>query len=340
MSHASGITVTKELGEFFSETHHKNDKRLLKVVIEDEKLKLATSKNIEGAWDEDYDKFILPLLEEKAACYILYRLDTKNDNGFQWILICYVPDFAPVRAKMVYASTRAELRSQFGDYRIKDEVFGTVAKDVSMTGYIAHMKAEGAAAPLTMAEIEKLEIRLKETGVDISTSSKRSHMGGVSFPLTHDALAKLKDLKAGSVSFVQLAINIEKEEIYLVQADNTDADGLSAKVSNDSPRYNFIVYRHEYEGEQLDSIVFVYSCPGYKCAVKERMLYASGKGPVLSVAEEDVGLTIAKKIEVSDPSELSANMLYNEIHPPKVEVNARITRPQKPGKGGRQLTKA
>ena len=45
----------------------------------------------------DYDAFVVPILEPKDACYILYRLDSKNNQGHEWIYISYVPDFAPVR---------------------------------------------------------------------------------------------------------------------------------------------------------------------------------------------------------------------------------------------------
>jgi len=44
----------------------------------------------------DYDAMVLSSLEEKMPCYILYRLDTSNDMGYEWVFIAYSPDFAPV----------------------------------------------------------------------------------------------------------------------------------------------------------------------------------------------------------------------------------------------------
>ena len=43
-------------------------------------------------------------------------------------------------------------------------------------------------------------------------------------------------------------------------------------------------------------LVFIYTCPGYSCPVKERMLYSSCKGPVTDVCEQQFGITIAKKV--------------------------------------------
>lgn len=43
-------------------------------------------------------------------------------------------------------------------------------------------------------------------------------------------------------------------------------------------------------------LVFIYTCPGYSCPVKERMLYSSCKGPVTDVCEQQFGITIDKKV--------------------------------------------
>ena len=55
-----------------------------------------------------------------------FRLDTKNSSGYEWILISWSPDTAPIRQKMLYASTKATLKQEFGSAQIKDEIHGTV----------------------------------------------------------------------------------------------------------------------------------------------------------------------------------------------------------------------
>lgn len=42
--------------------------------------------------------------------------------------------------------------------------------------------------------------------------------------------------------------------------------------------------------------VFIYSMPGYKCSIKERMLYSSCKSRLLDSVEQDFQLEIAKKV--------------------------------------------
>lgn len=54
-------------------------------------------------------------------------MDTKDSTGaYYWMLISWSPDDAPVRHKMLYASTKATLKQEFGSGQIKEELHGTV----------------------------------------------------------------------------------------------------------------------------------------------------------------------------------------------------------------------
>lgn len=70
---------------------------------------------------------------------------------------------------------------------------------------------------------------------------------------------------------------------------------LALAIDTREPRYSFFRYEHEYAGEALTPIVFIYTCPTLS-KIKERMLYASSRAGVLAMAVETAGLTIAKKV--------------------------------------------
>jgi twinfilin-like protein len=55
----------------------------------------------------------------------MFRLDSKDNAGFNWLLFFWSPDHSPVREKMLYASTKATLKKEFGASQIKEEVFAT-----------------------------------------------------------------------------------------------------------------------------------------------------------------------------------------------------------------------
>ena len=58
---------------------------------------------------------------------------------------------------MLYAATKSTLKLEFGAGQIKDELFGTAKEDVTLDGYLKHLKSQLAPAPLTNRE-EELEI--------------------------------------------------------------------------------------------------------------------------------------------------------------------------------------
>lgn len=182
MAHQTGIHATEELKEFFAKARA-GSIRLIKVIIEDEQLVLGASQEPVGRWDQDYDRAVLPLLDAQEPCYLLFRLDSQNAQGFEWLFLAWSPDNSPVRLKMLYAATRATVKKEFGGGHIKDELFGTVKDDLSLAGYQKHLSSCAAPAPLTSAERELQQIRINEVKTEISVESKHQTLQGLAFPL-------------------------------------------------------------------------------------------------------------------------------------------------------------
>uniref|UniRef100_A0A670IMD3 Twinfilin actin binding protein 2 n=1 Tax=Podarcis muralis TaxID=64176 RepID=A0A670IMD3_PODMU len=299
MTHQTGIHATTELKDFFAKARN-GSVRLIKIVIEDEQLVLGAYKELSRRWDKDYDSFVLPLLDELQPCYILYRLDTQNAQGYEWLFISWSPDNSPVRLKMLYAATRATVKKEFGGGHVKDELFGTVKEDISLSGYQKHVSSYSAPAPLTAAEQELQQIRINEgktaqVKTEISVESKHQTLQGLAFPLQPEAQQAIQLLKQKKINYIQLKLDLERETIDLVHTNATEIADLPKRIPQDSARYHFFLYKHSHEGDYLESVVFIYSMPGYKCSIKERMLYSSCKSRLLDSVEQDFCLEIAKK---------------------------------------------
>ncbi|XP_064483394.1 twinfilin-1-like [Ornithodoros turicata] len=339
MSHQTGIQANPELRNFFGKC--KDGKvRVFKVIITNEELALEKHLNAKGTWEEDYDKMVLPLIEDNQPCYIFFRLDTPNQNGYDWIFISWSPDDSPVRQKMLYASTKATLKKEFGGGNITYELFGNIKEDVSLRGYRKFLTSEKAPAPLTLAEEELSSIRKNEARTDTGVDAKHQTLRGLHFPMSDDVVGALFDLKEGQLSYVQLSIDTEKEEINLESRDNISVNSLRHKIPKNSPRYHLFLFPHSHEGDHLKSIVFIYSIPGYQCPVKERMLYSSCKSPLVETIETKVEMEIAKKIEIDDPNELNEAFLLDQLHPKQNICKQMFAKPKGPAnRGARRLIK-
>ena len=129
MSTQTGIQANDELREFFGKCREgkaRSKFRLVKVIIVNEELTLDEAKETKGSWKEDWDGFVLPSIDDNEPCYLLYRMDEKDGETYKWLMISWSPDSASIRNKMLYASTKATLKKEFGGGQILDDLYGNV----------------------------------------------------------------------------------------------------------------------------------------------------------------------------------------------------------------------
>ncbi|XP_060766467.1 twinfilin-2b isoform X2 [Neoarius graeffei] len=337
-------TTTADLRQFLVQARQ-GVSRVIKIVIRSEQLVLGSYREPSQSWDRDYDPCVLPLLDSLEPCYILFRLDTQNQQGYEWLFISWSPDQSPVRLKMVYAATRATLKKEFGGSHIKDELFGTTQEDVCFQGYLRHMSSSSSPGPLTAAEQELHQIKATEEErrrvttlsgrAKISVESKPLNLQGLAFPLQEEAKRALQLLKQRRINYIQLRLDTERETIELVHTNPTEIRELPARIPADAPRYHFFMYKHSYQGQSVEAVVFIYSMPGYRCSIKERMLYSSCKNRLLEEVERDYHIEISKKMEIESGEGLTEEYLYEEVHPKPQALKQAFAKPKGPtGKRG------
>uniref|UniRef100_A0A8D0KEM4 Twinfilin-1 n=1 Tax=Sus scrofa TaxID=9823 RepID=A0A8D0KEM4_PIG len=277
--------------------------RLLKISIENEKLVIGSCRQPSDSWDKDYDSFVLPMLEDKQPCYILFRLDSQNAQGYEWIFIAWSPDHSH--------------------------------EDVSLHGYKKYLLSQSSPAPLTAAEEELRQIKINEVQTDVSVDTKHQTLQGVAFPISREAFQALEKLNNRQLNYVQLEIDIKNEVIILANTVNTELKDLPKRIPKDSARYHFFLYKHSHEGDYLDVFLSVCSL-GLSCSfMRERMLYSSCKSPLLEIVERQLQMDVIRKIEIDNGDELTADFLYEEVHPKQHAHKQSFAKPKGPsGKRG------
>uniref|UniRef100_A0A3Q4N3B5 Twinfilin-1 n=1 Tax=Neolamprologus brichardi TaxID=32507 RepID=A0A3Q4N3B5_NEOBR len=303
------FSAGNDVKDIFASAKSGDQYRALKIVIKDEQLTLGASRKASKKWDQEYDSLVLPLLDDDVPCYVLYRLDSNNNQGYEWIFLAWSPDHS--------------------------------ADDLSLSGYKKHLTSQAAPLPLTAAEEELRQIKLNEVQTDISVDTKQQTLQGVAFPIHKDAVAALERFRDKKINYVQLQLDAEQELIRLCGTEPTELKDLPMRIPKDTPRYHFFLYKHSHEGDYLESTVFIYSMPGYKCSIKERMLYSSCKNPLVDMVENNLQLEIEKKLEIENGEELTSDFLYEEVHPKQHAHKQRFAKPKGPAgkKGGRRITR-
>lgn len=197
-----------------------------------------------------------------------------------------------------------------------------------------------APAPLTTREEEMLEIRRNEVQTEISTETRQKTLGGITCEITESAQNAIKDAARGSYNYLQFKIELKEEKIHLVKAANVEIMKLPKEVPDDEARYHIYQFKHTHEGDYFESFIFIYSMPGYKCPVKERMMYSSCKNPFLQQIKE-FGLEIEKKIEIDTGADLTEEYFQEELHPRTLLHRPQFAKPEGPkNRGAKRLTRA
>lgn len=103
---------------------------------------------------------LLPALPSSNTCAaFLLRTDTEDE----WIHISYIPDSAPIRSKMLHASSKSTLLTTLSTaHPITQTIFFTSPGDLTPTGFLAHLTSRDAPAPLTKSEEALREIKRSE----------------------------------------------------------------------------------------------------------------------------------------------------------------------------------
>lgn len=306
------------------------------------------------------DNVLVPRLKEKEAAYILLR---RHDAAPRLVAATYVPDAAPVRQKMLFASTRLALVRELGSEHFRETIFATTAEELSGRGFQRHDAHNALAAPLTEEERTLGDVKRAEQEAGHGTSSRDVHLSrGLKLTVAPEAVAALRSLNEGEtlVSLVGLGwcfggcilhlasfgmvlpltkqkINPGTEVVELaapVSPTPTTIEQLAQSISATEPRFTFFRFAHEHGGNHQGSpLLFFYTCPATagSRAIKFRMMYPLMKRAVLDVAEGQAGLVLEKKFEVDEPGEITEAGVLAELHP-QVEVRHGFSRPKRPGR--------
>ncbi|KAK9323783.1 hypothetical protein V1517DRAFT_306771 [Lipomyces orientalis] len=339
MSNQSGIKASAALLDAYRAFTIDDGARTMLVKIENESLEPGEIIKAEAGYFDDA-ALLAPYVTDTEPLYILYRTDrptTASTAATGLVLISYIPDAAPVRRKMLFASTRNTLVRELGGDRITASFFTTDKREITPDGLRKFAEHDKVSQPLTDEERALRSVReVEATEGFAGTTTRKSHVSsGLAFPISQAAatgLAGLNGAARGEYNLVVLEIDVQNESIELAKkAQIEEPTHLHSMISTDQPRYTFFLFRHTVGDVDHESLVFIYTCPGGS-KVKERMLYASCRAAIVAEAEAAAGLKVDRRIEAGDGSEVTRESLIADLHPQQQETKRVFARPKAPGR--------
>ena len=214
----SGITVSKELQDAFNELVSSPAQRGLLATIQSETLiPSATLPSTSTDFHLDISS-LQSQLKKDAASYIILRRYQNAPDGY--VAITYIPDTAPVRQKMLFASTRLTLVRELGTERFRESIFVTDVKELEPEGWKKHDASGASEAPLTEEEESLKGIKEAEAEARGGTQGRRLETGGhFSIAMNDEAKNALERFKQGGDNLVQLVCSLitSMKEVMLIR---------------------------------------------------------------------------------------------------------------------------
>ncbi|KAF5358322.1 hypothetical protein D9756_001670 [Leucocoprinus leucothites] len=320
MSASSGIAVSPDLTAAFADALKYTSVRFIKVSIQNESLVHELTVDAAGSFEDDLAKLQdNEILSDTVPAYVLAKLDPPSTD---WTAFSYVPDHAKVRDKMLYASSRASLFKSLGSTLFTDSIYATSKADLTAEAYQAHLRHLAAPKPLSTREQEMADVRAAESGSASYEGSRTrvTHVGsGVGFKWAPEVEEAVTNLGRGdNCEIIVLTIDPETETVLLKSNSEITINELASSVPKNEPCYALLAWPQSYTSPPRREIVFIYSCPS-SSPIKHRMLYSTGSGSTQRWAKELLVSTCptvqfsARKIETSDPQELTENYIVEEL---------------------------
>lgn len=355
MSARSGITASTELLDAFKNF----DVNALVIRVSDDSTTLIPDEEFPQPSSSDKSEVLKGLhgyFKEKypQPGYII----VPEDEG-SYAFISFIPDTAPIRQKMLYASTKNTLIQQLGSNQFKKShlLAWTELDELNLKNYenSSSIQQDDSNALTSeekmMKEINSLQtLSLAESGLTSQDSFKKelasmhgesetaagSSIGGALLfdvePSLKEEFEALPNFK-NSGNLVTFNIDVPNETVKKTSSSsnvelNSLVDHLTKAVDSSSPHPQFAIYNYN-----SNKIAFIYSCPsGSK--VKDRMIYASNRQGLISFIKSfaDEGVVVDKVLEVGDLDELELNDLKPEVNQPlsTSRQNLKFNKPKGP----------
>lgn len=236
-------------------------------------------------------------------------------DSSRWVLVAWIPDNCKVRDKMLYSSSREDIKKALGLGYFMSEYYANSKEDLTWAQVLAYASKSEVDGPLTEKE-RLIQDENKLSQVESNTTSSTA-MGALPFNMSEAVISALAQFKAQEINWVDMYV--ENEEVQLSEAKKVDTSApLMEHVSATSGRFLAVqmqtsavpstvftsIESSNSEGgddsSSSSSVLnfFVFSCPD-QIQVRMKMTMSSCKSAVLAAATCQ-GIKFEKYVSVFD----------------------------------------
>lgn len=339
MSTQSGIVASKKLLDKFQNLSNQT----LVVTVSDDQTHLEEDESYVQPASSDLASVFGGLKDHFSRIYPQpgYAIFPQPEST-EFVFVAFIPDLAPIRQKMLYASTKNTLIQQIGSGSFGNKYILALTELEELTPEHFHHTIRSDTDPSLLTSDERVlqdinRLQALSVSHDSQSAFKKelpSIHGHASSSLLFEIEPSLDQVLHQDLHKRLVVINIDaKEHLVLTsQAKDVsvgtliDSTRLALEGSDVTPLY--IMY-----GYAPSKVAFIYLCPsGSK--VRDRMVYAANKKGLIAHLKSEYFSAdqLDKVLEVGDLDELETSVLEDapasDTAAPKTSL--RFTKPKGP----------
>jgi len=307
----SGIAVSAELKADFLAIQGDASVFCVQVGVNRKATKFVKQQVVNTTQDKKADfQAMQAVMDSRLPCYAIFRSPRVAQK---WVCLFYCPSSAPVRQRMVFASSVNSLKSGFGSSLFAGDYHATSESEVALNEYLGTFEELDREAVMTFDEVEAE--RAEHESARMASRGATKTQVEIPIKIDDQVLGSLQEHKAGSISTVVLKI-AKNETVCRVDSGTFSFDEVTAFMLDKKPRY--IVHTHNYSHEEtkMNKVLFIYYCPeGAK--PKHKMMYAAVKSKVVQLCAA-AEITNMRNLEFTDKKDCTEQSIYLDLHPPVV----------------------
>lgn len=207
---------------------------LLQISIKEEDLILSCALPAEGTAENDFNNLVPSILGDDEAALVVFCLDNERLEGraMRWMLLAWIPDTCKVRDKMLYSSSREDLKRSLGLGHFAAEYYANSKTEVTWEQFSAYDNKEHSSQPLTAKE--QLILDEKALTQSESNATKSMAMGSLPFALADSVLPTFQRFAAGDVNFVE--VKLENEAVDIASSEQTSSGNIEPLMNTSDAR--------------------------------------------------------------------------------------------------------
>lgn len=230
----ANLHVSQEVIDAFLSAQESRSVRILKVRIVGEEMTLESTLDRQADVQEDFNNLLHNSLSATEACFAIFCLTDESQGSLSWLLVSWVPDGCRVRDKMLYSSSREDIKFSLGLGYFKSEYSPSEFAEINWESFQNSLKKD--FDPNVLTETERLVLEEKALTQKESGDIKSTALGVIPFDVSPEVSAQFTQFQEGNCNWIDLTV--VNEVVQLLSAKNVGAgDELKPLINSEVARY-------------------------------------------------------------------------------------------------------